>query len=92
MLIYREGLFERRDFLELRRIHPELLSFQDWLKQIKWRGEARTIKKVLRRNCRSMVGVLKSEQWGISDRHRNRLTCRIGFSFSIALLSIWKFS
>ena len=45
MLIYREGFFERRDLAELRRIHPELLSFRKWLEKTEWRGEPRTMRK-----------------------------------------------
>lgn len=45
MLIYRDGFFERRDFDELRKLHPGLKSFRQWLKETDWRGEARSMRK-----------------------------------------------
>lgn len=35
----------RRDYEELRRIHPGLLSFEAWLLRTGWRGEAREVQK-----------------------------------------------
>jgi uncharacterized protein YbjT (DUF2867 family) len=35
----------RRDYEELRRIHPGLLSFEAWLRRTGWRGEAREVQK-----------------------------------------------
>lgn len=36
-----------RDLEALRKIHPGLLSFRDWLKKTGWRGEARPVQKFL---------------------------------------------
>ena len=45
MLIYRDGYFERRNFDELRKLHPDLKSFRQWLDETGWRGEARSMRK-----------------------------------------------
>ncbi|ABW31077.1 NmrA/HSCARG family protein [Acaryochloris marina] len=45
MLMYRDGFFERRDFDELRTLHPGLRSFRQWLQETGWRGEARSMRK-----------------------------------------------
>ena len=45
MLFYRDGFFERRDLDELRRLHPGLRSFRQWLEETGWRGEARSMRK-----------------------------------------------
>ena len=45
MLIYRDGYFERRDLNALRKLHPGLTSFRQWLSKTGWRGEARTMRK-----------------------------------------------
>ena len=45
MLIYRDGYFERRDFEMLRKLHPGLRSFRQWLEETGWRGEARSMRK-----------------------------------------------
>lgn len=39
----------RRDYEGLRRIHPGLLTFEDWLKQTGWRGEPREVQKAFAR-------------------------------------------
>jgi uncharacterized protein YbjT (DUF2867 family) len=39
----------RRDYDALRRIHPGLHSFEDWLKRSGWRGEAREVQKAFAR-------------------------------------------
>ena len=45
MLFYRDGYFERRDLNELRRLHPELRSFRQWLQETGWKGEAPSMRK-----------------------------------------------
>ena len=45
MLIYREGYYVPRDFTLLRKLHPGLHSFTDWLRESGWRGEARAMRK-----------------------------------------------
>ena len=45
MLIYRDGYFERRNFDELRKLHPDLKSFRQWLDETGWRGESRSMRK-----------------------------------------------
>lgn len=45
MLIYRNGYFERRNLSELRKLHPNLKSFRQWLEETGWRGEARSMRK-----------------------------------------------
>lgn len=39
----------RRDYEELRRIHPGLLSFEAWLRRTGWRGEPREVQKAFAR-------------------------------------------
>lgn len=45
MLMYKHGFYEKRDYKLLKSIHPELLSFKQWLTQSKWKGESRAMRK-----------------------------------------------
>ncbi|HBE67060.1 MAG TPA: NmrA/HSCARG family protein [Planctomycetaceae bacterium] len=45
MLIYRDGFFERRDFDQLRKLHPSLTTFRQWLQDTQWRGESKAMRK-----------------------------------------------
>ena len=42
---YREGYAAPRDYARLRKLHPNLRTFEAWLRETNWRGEARTVQK-----------------------------------------------
>lgn len=44
-LFYRNGHARVRDYEGLRAIHPELLSFESWLRRTNWKGEAADVQK-----------------------------------------------
>ncbi|NER51740.1 MAG: NmrA/HSCARG family protein [Symploca sp. SIO1A3] len=43
--LYREGYAAPRDYQLLRKLHPGLRTFENWLKETNWRGEARAVQK-----------------------------------------------
>ncbi|MEM7624166.1 MAG: NmrA/HSCARG family protein [Planctomycetota bacterium] len=43
--LYREGYAAPRDYQELRRLHPGLRTWKDWLRETGWRGETRLVQK-----------------------------------------------
>lgn len=43
--LYREGYAAPRDYKFLKTLHPNLRTFEAWLKETNWRGEAATVQK-----------------------------------------------
>ena len=43
--VYREGYIPPRDYAFLRTLHPGLRTFEAWLRETHWRGEARMVQK-----------------------------------------------